>query len=336
MRGPVTSPTFVIARVHPSTVGGPALVHVDAYRLGGALELDDLDLDASVDESVTVVEWGHGLAEDLSEDRLEVVLDVDTDHRGAHRDGHRRRRSLERRRPRMPGWSPWAVCRADPRASTPPPRRSASRCSRRGRPRASASTVDARAHTEKLAPLVARHPRGRRAHARPTSPTSPSAPAPGRSPGCGSGMVTAAHDGPRARHPGARRVQPRRARRAGAGRGDRRRRRGARRHRRPAQGGLLGALRPRRRRRGGASTEPAVDRPAELPMPCARCRPSGRGPLLFPDLFPHRPRQPLDVDPGVARAGGAAPARRPGEPMPVEPLYLRRPDALTTAERGAS
>ena len=78
VRGPVTSPTFVIARVHPSTVDGPALVHVDAYRLGGALELDDLDLDASVDDSVTVVEWGHGLAEDLSEDRLEVVLDVDT------------------------------------------------------------------------------------------------------------------------------------------------------------------------------------------------------------------------------------------------------------------
>ena len=77
IRGPVTSPTFVIARVHPSLVGGPALVHVDAYRLGGSLELDDLDLDTSVDDSVTVVEWGHGLAEDLSEDRLEVVLDVD-------------------------------------------------------------------------------------------------------------------------------------------------------------------------------------------------------------------------------------------------------------------
>ncbi|WP_392544595.1 tRNA (adenosine(37)-N6)-threonylcarbamoyltransferase complex ATPase subunit type 1 TsaE [Oryzobacter sp. 24SJ04S-52] len=78
VRGPVTSPTFVIARVHPSLVGGPPLVHVDAYRLGGALELDDLDLDADVASSVTVVEWGHGLAEDLSEDRLEVVLDVDT------------------------------------------------------------------------------------------------------------------------------------------------------------------------------------------------------------------------------------------------------------------
>ena len=77
VRGPVTSPTFVIARVHPSLGTGPPLVHVDAYRLSGTLELDDLDLDASVDDSVTVVEWGHGLAEDLSDDRLEVVLDVD-------------------------------------------------------------------------------------------------------------------------------------------------------------------------------------------------------------------------------------------------------------------
>ncbi|GAB3067618.1 tRNA (adenosine(37)-N6)-threonylcarbamoyltransferase complex ATPase subunit type 1 TsaE [Pedococcus soli] len=75
VRGPVTSPTFVIARVHPSLVDGPRLVHVDAYRLGGFAELDDLDLDASLEESVTIVEWGHGLAEDLSDDRLEVVLD---------------------------------------------------------------------------------------------------------------------------------------------------------------------------------------------------------------------------------------------------------------------
>ena len=60
VRGDVTSPTFVIARVHPSLVGGPALVHVDAYRLGGIDELDDLDLDTSLDEAVTVVEWGDG------------------------------------------------------------------------------------------------------------------------------------------------------------------------------------------------------------------------------------------------------------------------------------
>ncbi len=76
VRGPITSPTFVIARVHPSLVGGPALVHVDAYRLGGAVELDDLDLGADLGASVVVVEWGHGVVEQLSEDRLEVVLEV--------------------------------------------------------------------------------------------------------------------------------------------------------------------------------------------------------------------------------------------------------------------
>jgi tRNA threonylcarbamoyladenosine biosynthesis protein TsaE len=74
VRGDVTSPTFVIARVHPSLVDGPALVHVDAYRLGGVGELDDLDLDTSLDEAVTVVEWGGGVAEGLSETRLEVRL----------------------------------------------------------------------------------------------------------------------------------------------------------------------------------------------------------------------------------------------------------------------
>jgi tRNA threonylcarbamoyladenosine biosynthesis protein TsaE len=77
VRGPITSPTFVIARVHPSLVGGPELVHVDAYRLGSALELDDLDLDADLDASVTVVEWGAGLAEQLSDDRLELTITGD-------------------------------------------------------------------------------------------------------------------------------------------------------------------------------------------------------------------------------------------------------------------
>ena len=74
VRGAVTSPTFVISRVHPSTTGGPALVHVDAYRLSGLDELDDLDLDASLEDSVTVVEWGRGVAEGLADDRLEVEL----------------------------------------------------------------------------------------------------------------------------------------------------------------------------------------------------------------------------------------------------------------------
>jgi tRNA threonylcarbamoyladenosine biosynthesis protein TsaE len=81
VRGPVTSPTFVIARVHPSLVparglaaSGPALVHADAYRLGSALELDDLDLDADTATSVTVVEWGEGLAEGLAAGRLEITI----------------------------------------------------------------------------------------------------------------------------------------------------------------------------------------------------------------------------------------------------------------------
>jgi tRNA threonylcarbamoyladenosine biosynthesis protein TsaE len=74
VRGDVTSPTFVIARVHPSLSGGPALVHADAYRLGGIDELDDLDLDASLDEAVTVVEWGTGIAEGLADSRLEVRI----------------------------------------------------------------------------------------------------------------------------------------------------------------------------------------------------------------------------------------------------------------------
>lgn len=75
--GTVTSPTFVISRVHRSLVDGPDLVHVDAYRLGGLSELDDLDLDASLGESVTVVEWGTGLAEHLAHHPVLVTIDRD-------------------------------------------------------------------------------------------------------------------------------------------------------------------------------------------------------------------------------------------------------------------
>jgi tRNA threonylcarbamoyladenosine biosynthesis protein TsaE len=74
VRGQVASPTFIIARVHPSLVGGPALVHVDAYRLGSLDQVEALDLDASLEESVTVVEWGEGLVETLASDRLEVHI----------------------------------------------------------------------------------------------------------------------------------------------------------------------------------------------------------------------------------------------------------------------
>ena len=80
VRGPVTSPTFVIARVHPPLAGGgPALVHADAYRLGSFSEVDDLDLDTDASSAVTVVEWGAGLAEPLAEDRLEITIEPDQD-----------------------------------------------------------------------------------------------------------------------------------------------------------------------------------------------------------------------------------------------------------------
>ena len=89
VRGPVTSPTFVLARVHPSLVGGPALAHVDAYRLDGALELDDLDLDTDFADSVTVVEWGHGVAERLADSYLEIELEVaESEVRQATVTGH--------------------------------------------------------------------------------------------------------------------------------------------------------------------------------------------------------------------------------------------------------
>ena len=74
VRGAVTSPTFVIARVHPSLGAGPALVHADAYRLGSRAEVDDLDLDTDLDSSVTVVEWGEGLVDDLAASHLDIEI----------------------------------------------------------------------------------------------------------------------------------------------------------------------------------------------------------------------------------------------------------------------
>jgi tRNA threonylcarbamoyladenosine biosynthesis protein TsaE len=85
VRGPITSPTFVIARVHPSLSGGPDLVHADAYRLGSKLEVDDLDLDADVDHSVTVVEWGEGLVEGLAAGHLLITIGWGED-RGSQSD----------------------------------------------------------------------------------------------------------------------------------------------------------------------------------------------------------------------------------------------------------
>jgi len=71
--GQVTSPTFVLSRVH--TGGRLPLVHVDAYRLGGVAEVDDLDLDADTDIALTVVEWGAGRVEQLASEHLRVDID---------------------------------------------------------------------------------------------------------------------------------------------------------------------------------------------------------------------------------------------------------------------
>jgi ADP-ribose pyrophosphatase YjhB (NUDIX family) len=76
----------VISREHPPLDGGPPLVHVDAYRLGGIDELDDLDLDTSLDDAVTVVEWGEGIAEGLAESRLEVRIIRALAHQDEHAD----------------------------------------------------------------------------------------------------------------------------------------------------------------------------------------------------------------------------------------------------------
>lgn len=92
VEGPITSPTFVLARVHrPKHAGRPAMVHVDVYRLlehadvDLMAELDSLDIDTDLDDAVAVVEWGEGLAERLSENHLSITLrrEPDTETRTA-------------------------------------------------------------------------------------------------------------------------------------------------------------------------------------------------------------------------------------------------------------
>ena len=117
VRGRVTSPTFVLARVHR---GPLPLVHVDAYRLrdaaasGGRLDLDDLDLDAALEDAVTVVEWGEGLVEGLSPSRLEVRLDRSGGAVGQLADDDGRTAEVH---PFGPRWAVLAATTAPP----PPP-----------------------------------------------------------------------------------------------------------------------------------------------------------------------------------------------------------------------
>lgn len=84
VRGQVASPTFVLARTHPTASGVP-LVHVDAYRLSSEAELDDLDLD--YEGSIVVVEWGAGLLDGASDSWLDVVIDRPTGARADEAPG---------------------------------------------------------------------------------------------------------------------------------------------------------------------------------------------------------------------------------------------------------
>ena len=74
VRGPITSPTFVIARRHPSLANGPALLHVDAYRVDDLAEIDDLDLDSDLVDAVLVAEWGAGKLDALLGDHLLIEI----------------------------------------------------------------------------------------------------------------------------------------------------------------------------------------------------------------------------------------------------------------------
>lgn len=90
VRGAVTSPTFVLARTHPRAEGEPPLVHVDAYRLGSAMELDDLDIDYAA--SIVVVEWGAGLVDGVAESWLSV--DIERPHGGESGDSEAEPRTV--------------------------------------------------------------------------------------------------------------------------------------------------------------------------------------------------------------------------------------------------
>lgn len=85
VRGAVTSPTFVLARTHPSTVDGPPLVHVDAYRLASAVELDDLDIDFAT--SIVVVEWGRGMLDGIADSWLDIEIERPTGASQAQQPG---------------------------------------------------------------------------------------------------------------------------------------------------------------------------------------------------------------------------------------------------------
>ena len=79
VRGPITSPTFVISRIHPSLIGGPSLIHVDAYRVDSLSEIDDLDLDSDLENAVLVAEWGHGKVDAVVRPTYVVTIEREAD-----------------------------------------------------------------------------------------------------------------------------------------------------------------------------------------------------------------------------------------------------------------
>ncbi|GAB2517381.1 hypothetical protein GCM10027064_13810 [Microbacterium petrolearium] len=99
VRGPIQSPTFVIARTHPSLTGGAPLVHADAYRVGDAMELDDLDIDA--DASVVIVEWGRGKVEGLRDTWWDVEIERPVGDGGADAGPARSAEDLDADAPRV-------------------------------------------------------------------------------------------------------------------------------------------------------------------------------------------------------------------------------------------
>ncbi len=72
VRGPITSPTFVIYRIHPTIASGPSLIHLDAYRLNSLSEVDDLDIDSNLYNAVLVAEWGSGKLENIADEYLVI------------------------------------------------------------------------------------------------------------------------------------------------------------------------------------------------------------------------------------------------------------------------
>ena len=85
VRGRVTSPTYIVSRVHRSQEAGPDLIHVDAYRVEDDLDMETVDLEASLEDSVTVVEWGQGKVDSLSADRFELTLQFDGEDEDARK-----------------------------------------------------------------------------------------------------------------------------------------------------------------------------------------------------------------------------------------------------------